>query len=140
MMLRGDSADAISKALGGVVSRATVGRRMSEMRYGAGDVPAGPAEAELPEDPENVPADTDPATVDKWIARVEKLAQVAELHQDAKRLGELGRLANTLFEAKRKATPIAKVDPNDAPDMIAAKEEARAAFRKLAKQAAEGRY
>ena len=138
-MLAGETAESIARALGGGVSGRTISRRMVEMRYGAGAAPPEAPEAEcLPVDPEAVPEDTSLATVDRWIARIEELARVAELHQDTARIGNLGRLMATLLEVKRKGTPPPRSDPNESPDMLAAKERARKAFYKLLDAAREG--
>ncbi|MCL2777730.1 MAG: hypothetical protein FWD73_06970 [Polyangiaceae bacterium] len=141
---RGQPAEAIAKELtaAGVkgASRATIDRRMREMRgrtasprlflgrrVAASDVPSPP----LPESPEDIPSDADPDTIGRWIALAEQKGQDAANRGDLAGFGAMGRLAATLLEHRRKAAPPPRVDPNERPDMIAAKERARADFHRL---------
>lgn len=79
---------------------------------------AGPAIFSLPGSDGEI-QDADTATLDAWIASVQRFGQVAETSGDVRALGELGRLLATLLEAKRKRKPMEKADPNDDPDMRA---------------------
>jgi hypothetical protein len=59
------------------------------------------------------------------------MADAAYAAGDLDGFGKMGRLTSALLEAKRKATPPPALDPNERPDMIAARERARDAFHKL---------
>ncbi len=75
----------------------------------------------------------DLATVDKWIPKVEKVAEDAQASKDYTAFNAAMSRLVTLLEHKRKATPIPKQDPNDSPDMIAAAEKVRKRFHELLK-------
>jgi hypothetical protein len=88
-------------------------------------------EIELPESPDAIPAGTDQETLIAWIGKAQELGRVAQAKGDLDGFGKMGRLSASLLEAKRKGAPIPKADPNDRPDLIAAKEAARKRLHKL---------
>lgn len=133
-MRAGGTAESITRQLladGIEVSRATVGRRMQEL---AGRVKEERAKAlaappkkksskaktkrPLPSSPEDIPEDTDLDTLNDWLETAKRMGRVAEMDGDLEALARAGRLATSLLEAKRKATPPTKSDPNDQPDML----------------------
>jgi transcriptional regulator with XRE-family HTH domain len=95
--------------------------------------PAPPeAVDEIPEEiPEGLPVDI----VEKWIRKVDRLAEAAEAAKDFGAVnGLLAKLA-TLKEHQRKAAPPPKADPNENPDMIAAAKRGRETLHKLVESA-----
>src|SRR3990167_2387134 len=140
LMARGGTVESITAALteGGVagVSKATVARRMAEMRQGvnagvaarreeragtaapAAVSPPPASEPALPASLDDIPEGTGLDTYDRWLERAERMAVDAEIEGDLKAIGNAGRLVGLLLEAKRKATPIPKSDPNDNVDMV----------------------
>ncbi len=139
LMAAGGTAKSISKAMlaAGVkgASPATVSRRMRELR---GDVaprrvarssaskPADYAMSDqaitgdtpLPASPEEIPEGTALSQIERWLQRAEAMGKIAVEKGDLAAMGQMGRLTSALLEAKRKATPIAKDDPTDSPDML----------------------
>ncbi len=81
--------------------------------------------------PDVIPDGVDVSTVDRWIPRIEKAAEAAEAAKDFGAMASLLAKLTALLEHKRKATPMPKADPNENPDMIAAKERARKEFHRL---------
>lgn len=125
---RGQSLDTISKALG--LSRATVQRRQKELKDGG----LIPAPALDPVEDAALGAEINPAdlaTIDKWIPKVERVAEDAQAAKDYAAFNAAMSRLVALLEHKRKATPIPKVDPNDNPDMVAAAEKFRKRFSNL---------
>ena len=141
------------------VSRATIGRRMRELRGleqkaaltspvpGRRAAPAAPKsdaavsagasdDAPLPETPEEIPAGTGLETYDLWLRRAEEMYKSAKGRNDDDGMLKAGRLSQMYMEGKRKATPVAPPDPNDDPDMIAMGARVLERFRKLIDQAA----
>lgn len=118
---RGESAQVISTALGGALSTATIERRQRELRGGASPKGVPPASAALEgaDVPEEVPEGTPLVMIDRWIARVEKGAAAAEAQGNLPALSSLAMRAASLAEARRRAMPLPKVDPNENPDMKA---------------------
>lgn len=140
-MRGGRTADQITQALaadGHDVSRATVTRRMRELR---GQVNAGRASAmsaaETEDVPDVIPEGASLSLVDKWIPKVEAAAEAAELEGDLATFANLTAKLVTLLEHRRKAAPPPKSDPNEHPDMIAAARRAREALHKLIASSAE---
>jgi hypothetical protein len=134
LMSVGRTAEEITAALvaeGAQVSRATITRRMRELKGKAKAAKADRAKARraaapapvemppLPKSADDVPDDADPTTLDWWLAKAEELARQAETVEDFDTFGKMGRLAATLLEHRRKAQPPPEVDPNDTPDMVA---------------------
>jgi hypothetical protein len=131
---RRESADTIYAALHGTVSRSKICRMQVEIRNGTAPKPIpSPAPTPKPKSaaadlskttdstdvPEIVPDDTPVEMLDRWIARVEAGAKKAEDAGNLPALSSLAMRAASLAEAKRKATPIPKADPNENPDMKA---------------------
>jgi hypothetical protein len=146
MMARGGTAQSISDTLtsAGIsgASKRTIARRMQELR---GEVNADRAQRvaaakvtpaiPLPASPDAIPEGAEPSDYDTWLADAKEQADAAQAVGDLEGFGKMGRLTVALLEAKRKATPLPKDDPNERPDMIAAKERARKELHKLIDQA-----
>ena len=147
LMARGGTAQSISDTLRSAnvagASKRTVARRMQEYR---GEVNAerasrvaaaksAVAAPPLPDTPDAIPEGAGETTYDTWLAEAKAQADVAQTDGDLEGFGKMGRLTVALLEAKRKATPVPREDPNDRPDMLEAKERARKAFHKLVDQA-----
>lgn len=163
LMTRGWTAEAIAKELqakGTDVSTRTIGRRMRELR---GDVaaprasssptrrehyampdPASPAPpaSESKDDvdealpgADEIPEEANLAQIERWLKRAEAMAQKAMALGDIAGMGQMGRLTSALLEAKRRATPPEKADPNDRPDMVAAAQRARDMLHRMIDQA-----
>lgn len=143
MVRRGCTEEAIAQALGcghTTVSRLK-GRIMREAaeRARLSSAPArGTHDAfsltlpeDLPPTPEAIPNDAPAELIDKWIHRIDKLGDAAEASGDLGVVASLSQRMVALQEHRRKAMPMPVIDPNTRPDMLAAKERARAAFYKL---------
>lgn len=165
LIARGGTAQSIAKALraAGVkgVSERTIGRRMKEVR-GAAKAPRGSkAEAanalregyaaaaagvktgvddgeDLPK-PDEIPADAELVKINEWLARADTLGRAAFAKGDLEGMGKMGRLTSALLEAKRKATPPEKDDPNDSPEMRTLGEQVEARLLKMVDDIAKGR-
>lgn len=102
------------------VSRATVTRRLRESKGLVNAVRVAAPRSEVPladEIPDEVPDGTPVGDVDKWIAMGDEAADKAFGLGDYSTFTTiLGKLA-TLKEHQRKASPPAKSDPNDDPDL-----------------------
>lgn len=135
-LTRGGTAPGIHTALvarGVDVSLATITRRVRELRAGAVSAPAStPAPGlTLPESPEAIPEGADESTLEALIELADREGKAAAARGDLDGFGKMGRLSVSLHEAKRKAAPLPKANPNDNPDLVKAKELARARFHKL---------
>lgn len=134
LMSTGKTAEEIAASLcasGVKVSRATITRRMRELRgrtkaakaeRASARLAAAPAPQGMPPLPktaDDVPENVDPSTLEWWLAKAEELARQAETVEDFDTFGKMGRLAATLLEHRRKATPPPVQDPNDDPDLVA---------------------
>ncbi len=128
-MRRGETATRIAATIGGSVSASTVGRRMKEIRgplaaprvttkqLASATTSAQKAVEDVPEDvPENTPLDQLAAWIDQVTEAIDKVAPGA-VDENLPLFGQLIARAATLSETRRKATPPAKPDPNDNPDM-----------------------
>lgn len=147
MMAQGGTAESISQALTaqGVpgASRPTIGRRMQEIR-GTIHAPRSPsmASADPPPDsdldvsdvPDEIPDGTPLDRLDRWLSKVNGAIEAAEAAKNYPLLGQLIARGTALQDARRKAAPPPKVDPNANPDMLAAKERARKEFHRLVEQ------
>lgn len=129
---RGSNARQIFDALGGTISQRTIARRLEELKASGAFGSAEIGGADPSDDSQDIPSSPDAFSsamsiemVDKWIARINVAAQKAEQLEDMAELGTLGRLMATLLEVRRKAMPIPKIDPNESPNMLAARERAR---------------
>jgi hypothetical protein len=132
----------VAKALRGG-STSTVKRP----RRAKATAPAAPASAPAPpapapakvdeldptEVPDEVPEATGLAEAHRWLAIVNRARERAEADKNWGAVASLAAKATALLEHIRKATPVAKADPNENPDMIKARELARATFHKLIK-------
>lgn len=74
--------------------------------------------------------------IDRWLKVAEDEAAAAAGDDDPDNHIKWVRLAASLIEARRKAAPIAKTDPNEQPDMIAAAARARKRLHALANKLA----
>jgi hypothetical protein len=110
------------------ISVGSVNRIIKDYKVAA---PAPALSASADEPPELIPEGVDVAIVDKWIPKVEKMLAQAEAAKDMSAASSLLSRLTSLLEHKRKAAPLPKEDPNADPDMIAAKERARAEFHRL---------
>ena len=127
----GGTAESISATLraeGWPVSRATVQRRMAEIRgpvrpsraaAKALHVPASPGAERLPETPEDVPEGASLPELAALLARCKAALSAAEEAGNLPLVGQMIRVAAAISETMRKATPPERPDPNDAPDMVA---------------------
>jgi hypothetical protein len=145
LMQAGGTAESITKQLRaeGVkkISRATIGRRMTELRpkvkkaRAAALAKGSPrTKAPLPSSPEEIPEDADLATIDEWLRDAKAMADAAYAAGDLDGFGKMGRLSSAFIIAKIKATPPKPPDPSERPDMIASRERARDEFHKLVKR------
>lgn len=130
LLRQGGTADSITATLhaeGVRASRATIARRMHDL---SGRVVEERAKVhvapELPTSPDEIPAGATLAQLDGWIRQAEAAITTAESEGDLALMGQMLRVASSLAETRRKATPPARPDPNDSPDMV-----------RLAAQAAE---
>lgn len=137
---RGEGAATIHAALGGVISVPTIERRQRELRNPtASKAKSNPAPAPKPEPeapdpvdvPETIPETATLDTIDRWIKRVEDGARKAEEQGNLAALGSLAMRAASLVEARRKAAPLPKPDPNENPDMKALAAEVEKRLFKL---------
>lgn len=155
LMQRGGTAESIARELAAAgvkgASRATVGRRMRELR---GNVRVGrvratkktaraPVEPDLPvesdtlEDPplptnaEEIPEGLSLALLYRLRAKAEAAGEHALKRKDLATFGAMGRLVTAVSEAIRKATPPAPPDPNEHPDMLALAERVRKDLHEL---------
>lgn len=148
LMRAGGTADSIAAQLGaeGVkASRATIGRRMQELK---GKVSAARAErfqaappveaAPLPPSADDIPEGASLEMLDRWLATAKRMGEIAESEGDLDALATAGRLSVSLLEAKRKATPPTRPDPNDNPDMVKLGGEVAARLHKMIDQVTTG--
>lgn len=94
-----------------------------------------PSSGELPPSPDAIPEGTDLVTLERWLVTAERMGAAAEKRGDLASLAAAGRLTASLLEAKRKATPIPRADPNEHPDFVAAATKARALLHRYLDQA-----
>lgn len=140
---KGATVDEVAAAFGR--SRTWAHARMQEcklqgaearVRVRAADLAALPAEepdAETPDEGDaEIPEGTTLAQIDKWLSRAEREAKIAADKGDVDNHVKWVRLAASLIEARRKATPIAKPDPNESPDMVEAAARVRKHWHDLA--------
>lgn len=150
MMARGDNAEAIAKSVG--ASQRTVERRMTELRGAVATARADSRSARrppqravprLPLAPPTAGGDADDVDVaipdgstveeiDRWLRVAEEEAKLAAGDEDPDNHIKWVRIVTSLIEAKRKAKPIPKVDPNDRPDMVEAAARVRKRWHALA--------
>lgn len=115
-----DSILAQLEADGTPMSRATLSRRLQELGAKVNEGRAELLRAMAPSGqglPDNIPDGADSATIDQIAEMAQRMAAVAEAEGDLSALGAAGRLLIAAQEAKRKAKPPERADPNDNPDM-----------------------
>lgn len=143
MLNAGMASDAIARQL--KISPATVRRRVAELK---GKVPPKfptlasapapspnltPADQDAaPPDDEQVPDGTSVSQIKAWLEIARERAAEAAGRNDVDNHVKYLRLAATLLEALRKATPVPKPDPNEHPDMVEAAARVRERWHKLA--------
>lgn len=155
LMARGGTARSISETLtaAGVkgASRATIGRRMVELRRGrpgfaAALAAAGGAPSEPPPAPDSAGAlpptedevrGADPATLASLLERARKAGAIAAAEGNLAGIGAMGRLELQIQVEMRKATPPAVPDPNEDVDMVRLGAEVAARLHKLVDQVLE---
>ena len=141
---RGESLETIAAALGGAVSRSTIDRRLRELKTGTSPRRPGtpmripvpvpipkPASAESEALPEAVPDGTPLEQIEGWMRRIEAAADKAEQQGNLAAFASLMTRLRAFEDARRKATPIPKSDPNDDPDMLAMGEQAERRLMQL---------
>jgi len=144
MLVRGMSANDIARDLG--ISLTTAKRRVAELK---GKVPAektarlaaakaappsapSPPSDDVPISEEEIPAGATVEQIDKWLKVAEEKANNASALEDPDAHLSYLRIVLALIEARRKATPIPKPDPNDNPDMVEAAALVRERWHNLA--------
>ncbi len=137
MLARGLGPLEISKALD--QSLTTVNRWCKAVRGQANELRAK-NRAQLPSVPEGAPIDafegTPLATVNYWLAVAQREAKAAEVAGEAEHLVKMVRLAASLLDAQRKASPPPVRDPNCDPDLVEAADLAIAKLLALVDSAA----
>lgn len=125
-----NAAAAVARALHGISVKPGVASRLADAIEAA--VKEAPP---LPRDSDEIPEGTDLDTLDRWILVAERLGNIAEAEGNLQAVANFGRLSASLIEAKRKGTPMPVQDPNEAPDMLEAKQRAREKLHALVDQA-----
>lgn len=95
-------------------------------------------EGELP-DPKAIPENADLDQINAWLKRADTLGKAAFTKGDLEGMGKMGRLTSALLEAKRKATPLEKEDPNDSPDMRKLGDQVEVRLLKIVDDIVKGR-
>jgi hypothetical protein len=140
---RGETAERVAAALGGVVSGRTIGRRMKELR---GPIvsrasSSSPSEARpvdpVPTSPEDIPDGATLPELADLLRRAKVLLAAAEDDENLPLAGQMIRVCGQLAETIRKATPPTQADPNDSPDMVKLGAEVEARFFKMIELVAE---
>ena len=138
LMTRGGTVESITASLhaSGLtgVSKATVARRMAEMRSGGATRPPPPppeSEPELPTSPEDIPSGASVPELANLLDRCKAALAQAEADQNLPLVGQMIRVAASLAETMRKATPPERQDPNEHPDMVKLGEEWEARMHKM---------
>lgn len=144
---RGETAEQVSVALGGATSRATVSRRLRELRgptkatrtskvgKSASKKTAPPS---VPSSPDDIPDDADLPTLYALLDVTKKALTKAEQDENFVALGQMIRVGAALAETIRKATPPKQADPNDAPDMVALRLSATKKWHEMIDLVADG--
>ena len=158
LMARGGTAASITAKLvaaGVDASKATVGRRMRELRGTTkpralrtvkkkaparrGRPPPLPPTEDppLPPSPDAIPEGVSITQLDRWIGQAEAGINKAEKEGNLPIMGQMLRVAAALAETRRKASPPERPDPNENPDMVSAAARCRDALHKLVESAIE---
>lgn len=142
---RGETAEQIARAIGTSISSRTIGRRMREIRGpvqsprpGAAPVPPPSAPAPLPTSPEDIPEGASLPELMSLLERCKTALGQAEFEKNLPLVGQMIRVAASLSETIRKATPPKQADPNDAPDMVALRVEAAKRWHQMVDLVADG--
>jgi len=156
---RGETAEQIAAALGGSVSSRTIGRRMREIRgpvqsprpgakSPAAEVVYSPPPRDresrpdvagnLPASPDEIPEGASLPELLSLLERCKSALASAEADKNLPLVGQMIRVAASLSETIRKATPPKQVDPNDAPDMVALRVEAARKWHEMIDLVADG--
>ena len=137
---RGESLETIASALGGDVSRSTIDRRLREAKATTPPkrrpvplAPPTPKPDHIESDalPDAVPEGTPLADIERWMRRIEVAADKAEADGNLAAFSSLMMRLRAFEDARRRATPLPKPDPNDDPDMVAMGEQAEKRFFQL---------
>lgn len=140
----GDDITATLQAEGWTVSKATVVRRMRELRPQVQSARAARAPAPADSSSEDLPEGevaldgASVAQLDRWIRQAEVAIDKAEAAGDLGLMSNLLRTADSLAKTRAKVAPVTPPDPNAHPDMIAAAKRAREMLHKLVDSAVEG--
>ncbi len=130
LMRAGGTVDSIQAVLakeGVKTSRSTIGRRVNDLKTGrikaaiatVGPITQNGASSDADHTNGSVPDDShikDP--LDRLLAKVDRMAIVAEEAADFAGLAQAARLSAQLLESKRKSAPLPTPDPNESPDMV----------------------
>lgn len=149
LMRSGGTAEGIASQLraeGVALSRATIGRRLRELR---GPVatrattkvapPSAPdSEPPLPTSPEDIPSDASLPELADLLRRAKVLLAEAEAAKNLPLAGQMIRVCSQLAETIRKATPPERPDPNDSPDMVALGKQVAERLHKMVDLVAKG--
>lgn len=136
---RGESAETIATALGLQDQTRTIRRRQAELRGKAGPIPlAGPpaqpggsglasppgrARTEVEDVPDEVPEGTPVEQLDRWIRRLEKMADAAEVAGNVAGVASLSAKMAAMSSLRHRVAPLPKADPNENPDFISLGEQ-----------------
>jgi hypothetical protein len=126
---RNEPAETIYTGIHGKLSLATIRRRKNELR-GQAPKPIQALPQTTPEHdevPENVP----PQDVDYWLAKLNRIADVAETQGNLGALSSIAAKVATLMSLRHKTAPLPKPDPNDDPDHKARAKEGEDRFLQL---------
>jgi hypothetical protein len=108
---RGESAKTIYEALGRQLSISTIQRRQLELR---GKAPRPTTSTD--DVPEIIPETSTTEDLNRWIARLEKAAAVAESQGNLAALSSIAAKVAALMNLRHRAQPLPKPDPNENPD------------------------
>lgn len=90
--------------------------------------PAAESEDDLPDE---IPEGADASIAEAWLPRIQRAAAKAEATGNLAAFASLTAKMVAMLDHIRKSKPVPKPDPNDNPDMIAAKERARKELHRL---------
>ena len=117
---RGESAKTIHEATGRTVNLKLIERRQNEIKKpGQPGSPPRIPNTPIVDIPEDIPENTPVQKLDGWIKQVEVGMAKAEADNNLGALASLAARLVALAEARRKAMPLPKLDPEDNPDFKA---------------------
>lgn len=140
---RGDTAEQVAAALGGVVSSRTIGRRMRELRgpiasrASSAPTPDVGRPPPVPTSPDEIPDGASLPELADLLRRAKALLADAEDEKNLPLAGQMIRVCSQLAETIRKATPPEQADPNDSPDMVKLGADVEKRFLKMIDLVAE---